>query len=75
MEQIYPEGLQCVERTCTGAGKMCEEAGMAESNCYGVWSSGARHRGIGNEVMKLSMGRRKEGGGNVVLVLGLFLTI
>ena len=67
----YPEGLQPVARIHAGAGEKCEEEG--EGNCYGLTT--APHspstlccamgegggRGLGNEGVKLSLGKRVGG--------------
>ena len=34
LEQVYPEGLQPVERTDAGVGEKCEVEGVAERSCY-----------------------------------------
>ena len=36
LEQVYPEGLQPMDRTYAGKGEKCEEEGAAERNCYGL---------------------------------------
>lgn len=59
VEQVYPEGLESMQRTHTGAWEKCEEEGLAERNCYRLtqtpinlplWHSGVGGgRGVRNE--------------------------
>lgn len=63
LEQVYPKGLQPVERTHAGAGGTHEEA-AAERSSYrqplfpSATAVGGR---VGNEGVKLCLGRRREG--------------
>lgn len=66
-----------------GAGEKCEEEGVAETECYKLIQppfpnplhpQGEHGRRVGSGGMKLSL-ERKRGGGKVVLILFLFVTI
>lgn len=69
MEQVYPEGLQACGKAHDGAGEKCEEEGVAERSCHGLtiiphtqaslrlWGVGGVGVGIGNEGVKLSLGK------------------
>lgn len=82
--QTVPEGLYPVGRAHAGAEGKCEKEGAAERNCCGLTMTpiplphlgpGRGGRRVGNEAVKLSLGRNR-GGGKVVLVLSFFfLTI
>jgi len=82
LEQVYPEGLQPMGRTHDGAGGKCEEdGGEAERSCYGLTTAfhtkerkqGGRDRGVGDEWVKLSLGKKSVWG--EVSFLSVFLTI
>lgn len=78
---IYPEGRCSLSKSHAGAGKKCEEEGVAEMWCCELeWQHHYFCTAEGGEevkklTMKLSLGRKRERKGKVVFVLSLLFII